>query len=106
MMDVRARASHSTGRFRKNLLRYQEPKEKCAWFRNTSQLAWISHKRCRVNSALILILFRDRGLVAPASRRRFCAAMEIQKSPAGRWRHQTPNPQKSAEPSVHLLGSW
>ncbi len=36
------------------------------------------------------ILYRERGLVAPASRRRFCAAMEMQKSPAGRWRHQTP----------------
>ena len=43
-----------------------------------------------MNSALMLILYRERGLVAPASRRRFCAAMEMQKSPAGRWRHQTP----------------
>jgi hypothetical protein len=29
-------------------------------------------------------------MVAPASRRLFCAAMEAHKSPAGRWRHQTP----------------
>jgi hypothetical protein len=41
-----------------------------------------------VNSALILILFRERDLVAPASRRQFCAVMVMQKSPAGRWRHQ------------------
>src|SRR6266404_496918 len=39
MMDIRSLSSLSTGRFRKNLFRYQGSKVKCAWFRRTSQLA-------------------------------------------------------------------
>src|SRR5882762_2145586 len=39
MMDIRSLSSLSTGRSRKNLFRYQGSKVKCAWFRQTSQLA-------------------------------------------------------------------
>src|SRR6266853_1635167 len=39
MMDIRSLSSLSTGRFRKNLFRYQGSKGKCAWFRQASQLA-------------------------------------------------------------------
>jgi hypothetical protein len=42
----------------------------------------------QINSDFIQMWFGGAGLVAPASRRQFCAAPKLQKLPAGRRRYE------------------
>ncbi len=48
----------------------------------------------------------EHGLVAPASRRRFYAAMNMQKSPAGRRATKPSTPQQSVGRPIQLFELW